>query len=241
MRGLGSLTRQVQAAAMAGYEFVEPLEHHLSEAEGLDSILREYAISAPTAHTALRTVKAQQSRMVDNCIRCGTRELFVQIPHDAAVETVNYWQKTGTDLGNLAESMRPHGIVLGFHNMSSGFRLLPDGRYGLEILFRAATGSPLIWQADIAWMHRAGVDPRDWLRRFSRVLTSAHIKDQAAEGESVDEDGWANVGGGVMVWASLWQAAVQSGARTLVIEHDNPKDPVAFAGSSLAYVKRFLG
>lgn len=101
---------------MAGYEFVEPLEHHLSEAEGLDSILREYAISAPTAHTALRTVKAQQSRMVDNCIRCGTRELFVQIPHDAAVETVNYWQKTGTDLGNLAESMRPHGTVLGFHN-----------------------------------------------------------------------------------------------------------------------------
>ena len=74
MRGLGSLTRQVEPAATAGYQFVEPLEHHLSETECLDSILREYAISAPTAHTALRTVKAQQSRMVDNRIRCGTRE-----------------------------------------------------------------------------------------------------------------------------------------------------------------------
>jgi len=241
MRGLGSLTRQVEAAAMAEFQFVEPLEHHLSETERLDYILREHAVSAPTAHIALRTIKAQQSRTVDDCIRCGIRELFVQIPHDAAVETVAYWQKTGTELGNLAESMRPHGIVLGFHNMSSGFKLLPNGSYGFEILFRAATGSPLVWQADIAWLHRAGVNPRDWLRRFSGVLTSAHIKDQAAEGASVDEDGWTNVGAGVMVWPSLWQAAVQSGARTLVIEHDNPKDPVAFAKSSLSYVQRFLG
>ncbi|MBB3165688.1 sugar phosphate isomerase/epimerase [Rhizobium laguerreae] len=240
MRGLGSLACQVEAAAAVGYQFVEPLEHHLVEAEGLDRILRDNAVAAPTAHVTLATFRAETARTVDNCIRCGVRELFVQIPNNAAIEKVAYWQKTGTELGKHAEIMLSHGVTLGFHNVNSGFRLLPNGQYGFEVLFRAASGSPLVWQADIAWLHRAGVNPRDWLRRFSGLLTSAHVKDQAADGESIDEDGWANVGAGVMVWPSLWQAAVQNGARTLVIEHDNPKDPVAFAKKSLSYVQRFL-
>lgn len=241
MRGLGSLAHQIEAAAKVGYQFVEPLEHHLTESGELERILQQNNVASPTAHVTLGTLRAEPTRILDDCIRCGVRELFVQIPNANAVESVGYWQKTGADLGARAVSMHSYGVVLGFHNMNSGFRLLPNGQYGFEVLFRAASGSPLAWQADIAWLHRAGVNPRDWLRRFSGLLTSAHIKDQAAEGEGIDEDGWANVGSGVMVWPSLWQAAVQNGARKLVIEHDNPKDPVAFAKNSLAYVQRFLG
>ncbi|WP_244575485.1 sugar phosphate isomerase/epimerase family protein [Rhizobium sp. 11515TR] len=239
MRRLGGLEHQVAAAAEAGFRFVEPLEHHLYETENLDRILRAHGVSAPSAHITLPALKRQRSRSLDDCIRCGIRELFVQLPRGTVTESITFWQRVGTDLGSLAEDMRPYGIVLGFHNMSSGFRLLPNGQYGFEVLFRAA-GSRLVWQADIAWLYRAGVNPSDWLRRFSAYLTSAHIKDQAAEGESIDEEGWSDVGAGVMVWPSLWRAVVQNGARTLVIEHDNPKDPMHFAKTSLAYVRRFL-
>ena len=240
MRSLGSLDRQIEAAALAGYKNVEPLEHHLSSTERLDRILLEHAVLAPTAHVAFSTITKEPTQTVENCLRCGVRELFVQIPNAQAVEAVTFWQKVGSDLGHIAESLQENGIALGFHNTSFGLRLFSNGRYGLEILFRAASGSPLRWQADIAWLHRAGVNPSDWLRRFSWLLTSAHIKDRAAEGEGMDEDGWSNVGAGIMIWPSLWHAAIENGARTLVIEHDRPQDPIAFAKSSLSYVQRFL-
>ncbi|OWV80947.1 hypothetical protein ATY77_24945 [Rhizobium sp. R634] len=239
MRNLGSLARQVEAAVTAGYRLVEPLEHHLNEEERLEDLLREYSISAPTAHISLPALKARRSQIVDDCLRCGIRELFVHIPQEIAVETMAYWTQIGTDLGAISAAMQSEGIALGFHNSSSGFKLLVNGQYGFEVLFNAASGSPLIWQADIAWLHHAGVEPRDWLRRFSKVLTSAHIKDRAADSQKSAEDGWANVGAGIMVWPSLWRAAVQYGARTLVIEHDNPPDPIGFAKESLSYVRRF--
>jgi sugar phosphate isomerase/epimerase len=236
MGSLGSLDRQIEAAALAGYKNVDPLEYHLSSTERLDRILLEHAVLAPTAHVAFSTITQQSTQTVENCLRYGVRELFVQIPNVQAVEAVAFWQKVGSDLGHIAESLQENGIALGFHNTPSGLRLFSNGRYGLEILFRAASGSPLSWQADIAWLHRAGVNPSDWLRRFSGLLTSAHIKDRAAEG--VGEDGWSNVGAGMMIWPSLWHEAIKNGARTLVIEHDRPQDPIAFAKSSLSYVQR---
>ncbi|MFP3541364.1 hypothetical protein, partial [Pseudomonas sp. SIMBA_044] len=85
----------------------------------------------------------------------------------------------GAELGRLAEQYRPHGISIGYHNMTAGFALLSTARYGFEVMFEAARGSPLVWQADIAWMSRAGVDPAEWLQRYAKVLVSAHVKDRA--------------------------------------------------------------
>ena len=72
-------------------------------------------------------------------------------------------------------------------------------------MFAEAEGTPLTWQADVAWLVRGGAEPATWLRRYSDRLVSAHVKDIAPEGTALDEDGWADVGAGVLDWKSLWQ------------------------------------
>ncbi len=64
------------------------------------------------------------------------------------------------------------------------------------------------------------------------------MKDIARKGEGLDEDGWADVGHGVMDWARLMAALRQTRALTFVMEHDNPNDLKRFATRSFASVSK---
>ncbi|MBB3655630.1 sugar phosphate isomerase/epimerase [Rhizobium sp. BK650] len=241
MRGLGDLGTQLQTAARAGYRAVEPLEGHLRDADLLRDGLLRNSLSAPSAHVGLEALRSERQRFVEACRQCGIGQLFVPHPAPSVTkETKGAWQRIGHELGALAEQMKADGIVLGYHNKTAGFERTIGGRYGFELMFEAARGSPLVWQADIAWLARAQPNAGEWIRHYASVLTSVHVKDQAPDGIGPEEDGWANIGSGVLLWPSLWQAAVASGARLFVVEHDNPRLPFEFAARSYAYLSRFL-
>lgn len=241
LRGLGSLDAQLAAASQAGFRSVEPLGHQLQDGDALREGLVRYGLTAPTAHIELELLQSDISMVADACNGCGIRQLFVpQSSTFLPQETTGGWQRLGAELGRLAERYRPHGVSIGYHNKTAGFALLPTARYGFEVMFEAAKGSPLLWQADIAWLSRAGTNPAEWLQRYAKVLASAHVKDRAPEGANQDEDGWANVGAGTLMWPSLWRLALANGARTLVVEHDSPKKPFEFAQTSFAYLSRFM-
>jgi len=106
---------------------------------------------------------------------------------------------------------------------------LTDGRY--------APG-PLTWQADVAWLVRGGAEPEPWLRRYSDRLASAHVKDIAPSGTKLDEDGWADVGAGVLDWRELWTLCRASGAQWMVVEHDKPSGPERCVRASFAYLSK---
>jgi sugar phosphate isomerase/epimerase len=83
---------------------------------------------------------------------------------------------------------------------------------------------------------RGGVEPKAWLERYRSRLTSAHVKDLAPAGQNEDEDGWADVGAGVLDWRDLWRACRRAGAKWMVVEHDKPKDPARSARASFAFL-----
>lgn len=239
-RNLGSLEDQLSAVSSAGFPAVEALEEHLAQPVQLRRMLDAYGLIAPSAHVSLQTLKRDRPRILDACQTSRIHQLFVPTVSDVLrTASTDGWRRLGDEMGDLADALKRDGITLGYHNKSTEFSLLPGGRYGFEVLFNAARDSALRWQADIAWLTRAGLDPVEWLQRYRRVLVSAHIKDQAPVGSNVDEDGWSDIGAGVLTWPSLWKAALDCGAMSLVLEHDNPKEPLEFVKRSFAYVSRF--
>ena len=82
-------------------------------------------------------------------------------------------------------------------------------------------------------MQRAGASPTDWTEKYAHRLIAVHMKDVAPEGECTDEDGWADVGHGVIDWRAVMPAVDASAARLLVMEHDNPADDARFARRSI--------
>ena len=99
------------------------------------------------------------------------------------------------------------------------------------------THAPSIeWEADIAWIVRSGNDPVEWIDRYETRITAVHIKDIAPAGENHDEDGWADVGAGVVDWPNLLPR-LADGSRLLITEHDNPSDVLRFARKSVEWLK----
>jgi sugar phosphate isomerase/epimerase len=142
----------------------------------------------------------------------------------------------GAELGRLAETLQDRGIILGYHNHDWEMVKKEGRKTALDLLFEAAGSSPLAWEADVAWLVRGRVKPKTWLKRYARRLKAAHVKDIAPAGQNEDQDGWADVGAGVLDWRDLWKACRAAGAQWMVVEHDKPADPAATARNSFAYL-----
>ena len=112
---------------------------------------------------------------------------------------------------------------------------MPDGVIPLEALFEGGPG--LKWEMDVAWLIRAGEDPLAWIAAQGHRLVAAHIKDIAATGRNLREDGWADVGHGTVDWKKLMDALKAVGCKNFILEHDNPADHKRFATRSAAYVE----
>ena len=125
----------------------------------------------------------------------------------------------------LAAECADEGLRLAWHNHDFEFLALADGSYPIEHILTEG----VLWEADLAWIARAGADPAEWLERYGAKLVSVHVKDIAPAGENLDEDGWADVGTGTVDWAALWPIAVRAGASLMIAEHDKPSDFARFA------------
>ena len=97
----------------------------------------------------------------------------------------------------------------------------------------------LDWQADIAWIARSGADPFAWIERYGPRIKAVHVKDLAPPGKNTDEDGWASVGAGTLPWPELMAALRAAGTRHFVMEHDKPRDDIAFARASIATAQNY--
>lgn len=236
LRNAGSLDAQLDLAASAGYRHVELIGSHLDDANATRTALDARGLRASSSHVSLPQLRDKLCAVLAACNTIGVGELFMPAVPEAERDADGaYWEALGRELGHIAQQCRADGVALGYHNHDWEMRD-KGGRTALERLFDGAADSPLVWQVDVAWLARAGVDPLQWLRRYAGRITSAHAKDLAPQGEKLDEDGWADVGHGRLPWRTLASACRAAGARWLVAEHDRPNDPARFARNSFAFL-----
>lgn len=149
-----------------------------------------------------------------------------QRPADAAG-----WRALGEKLAGLARPFQDAGLTFAYHNHDFEFEALPDGRYPMDVLLAAAPG--IAAEVDIAWIVRGKADPFAWLERNGNRVVAVHLKDIAPEGQNAAEDGWADLGHGIVPWGRLLPLVkTGTGARYFIAEHDNPSDIKRFAQRS---------
>ena len=239
LRSLGELDRVLDVVKQAGYGHVETVGSHLEEAENVRVKLDARGLKVSSSHVSLAALREQPDAVVRACRKLGFDQLFMpSVPPGQRRSPSPFWRALGRELGEIAGRMRDQGIALGYHNHNWELEPKEGGKTALELLFEAAESSPLAWQVDVAWLARAGVDPKHWMERYRGRIISAHVKDIARPGQNEDQDGWADVGAGVLNWRDLWQAARAAGARWMVVEHDKPSDPAETARASYAFLSR---
>lgn len=238
LRALPGLPEVLDVVSAAGYRHVELIGGHLDDATNVRKQLDARGLAVSSSHVSMAALRERFDTIMAACETLGFTQLFMPaVPPDERASPEPYWTNLGRELGRMASRAKDRGVALGYHNHHWELKVQADGRSALDCLFAAAADAPLTWQADVAWLARGGADPEALMQQHRARVVSVHAKDIAPEGTHLDEDGWADVGHGVLDWRGrLAQAAADNGARWLVAEHDKPSDPQRFARNSFAFL-----
>lgn len=237
LRDLGSVDHVLDAAAAAGFRHVELIGSHLDDAGAVRAGLDARDLGGSSSHVGLAQLRERSEAMIDACATLGIDELYMPaVPPEHRDMDAGGWRALGLELGHLADRFKKNGVKLGYHNHDWELRPKADGKTALDLIFEAAGAAPLTWQSDVAWLVRGNADPEAWLSRLRSRLRSVHVKDIAPDGEKQDEDGWTDVGTGILDWPRLWQIHRAGGAGWMVVEHDKPADPAGFARRSYDFL-----
>ncbi len=238
LRSLNGLDAVLDAVAAAGYRYVEGVGSHLDDAANVKTKADARGLQFSSSHVSLAALRDRPQAIIDACKLLGFQHLFMPaVPPEQRDADGSFWRSLGRELGGMAQRFADAGIRLGYHNHNWELKPKDGATTALELLFAGAEGTKLTWQADVAWLVRGGADPAMWLQRYRDRLVAAHVKDIAPDGTALDEDGWADVGAGVLDWKSLWRLCRDCGAQWMVVEHDKPADPARCARASFAYLR----
>jgi sugar phosphate isomerase/epimerase len=152
------------------------------------------------------------------------------IPEDQ--RTVEGYAAVADRFNQAGERLRKAGLTLGYHNHDFEFAALEGDRCGYDILLERTRPELLTMELDLFWIRKGGRDALQYFARHQGRFGMVHVKDMAADGSMVD------VGAGAMDWATLLAAADQAGVKHWFAEHDEARDPLAFAQTSYNYLKQ---
>ena len=233
-RNFPPLADTLAMLAKAGYTEVEGYGGLYGDVPALAAMLSANGLTMTSGHFGMDMVEGDPAGTIATAKALGMKKVFVPYvvagdrPTDAAG-----WAAFGARLARMGKPVRDAGFDFGWHNHDFELLDLGGGETPLDLI--AAAGVDL--ELDLGWVRVAGHDPVAWIGKYASQIKAVHMKDIARDGEAVDEDGWADVGHGIMDWAAIKVALDAAGVTHMVAEHDNPKDHTRFATRSLATLK----
>ncbi len=237
-RNFPPLGDTLRMLSKTGYQYVEGYGGLYEDVDGLRAGLDANGLEMPSGHFGLDMIEDDPAKAINVAKALGISKVFV--PHLAAALRPNDaagWTAFGRRLAEAGKPIRDAGLAFGWHNHDFEFEAVEDGTLPLALIMDASTDLAL--ELDLGWTQRAGQDPVQWINNYAGRISAVHVKDIAPTGECEDEDGWADVGHGVMDWGAIDAALKAANVDHYVIEHDNPSDDARFAARSIAAVNAF--
>lgn len=225
----------LKAIKALGYSHVEGYGSLYTDPAALKALLAENGLTMPTAHIGLDDLK-NTDKTLKLAETLGIKVVVCPwlAPADRPT-SADGWKVFGAELQKIGKPYQDAGLTFGYHNHDFEFATY-DGRYAMDLLLEAAPAVNV--EADVAWIVRGKADPAAWLAENGERIVAIHVKDIAPAGENSSEDGWADVGHGIVPWTALWPIVRnQTRAGYFIAEHDNPSDINRFASRSIAAIK----
>ncbi len=237
-RNFPPLEKTLQMLGSAGFSEVEGYGGLFDDLDGLQAGLEANGLQMTSSHMGLDMVVGDPAKAIAIAKQLGMNKVLVPFigPDDRPIDTAG-WLAFGKQLAEAGKPLQDAGLVFGWHNHAFEFDATETGEMPLDLIAQAS--DDLTFELDLGWVRVAGHDPVAWINKYAGRLSAVHVKDIAKDGDCVDEDGWADVGHGIMDWAAIHAALQAAGVDHYVLEHDNPKDDTRFATRSLASAQEF--
>ena len=107
----------------------------------------------------------------------GSRAL-IMASAPGPIQGLDGWKRLADQLTATADSLRPSGMVTGYHNHQVEWREV-DGKRPMDVL-AAGTPKDVVLQFDVGTCLEVGADPIAWIAANPGRIKSVHCKDWAA-------------------------------------------------------------
>lgn len=173
----------IRAIAATGFGNVEPAGYPGTTAQEAAKLFKELGLKAPTAHIGL-PIGEKKNAVIDEALLMGHKYLITGCPpkfkeHYTSLDNV----KAMADLYcEAAANLAPHGLQIGYHNHDWDLAVV-DGRRAHEV-FIERTPETVIYEADVFWVARAGLDPAAFIQQIGARGKVLHFKDGIVSNEA---------------------------------------------------------
>ncbi|QQA42664.1 sugar phosphate isomerase/epimerase family protein [Pelagovum pacificum] len=235
-RNFPPLEDTLSMLAGLGFKEVEGWGGQYDDPVRLRELCDAAGVTMTTGHMGLAMLEDTPEKAVTTAKTMGMKAVMVPAigPDERNMDAAG-WEAFGKRLAEAGKPILDAGLKFGWHNHDFEFKDLGGSDLPLDLI--AAGSDDISLELDLGWTKRAGKDPIEWIDKYADRIIAVHVKDIAPEGENADEDGWADVGHGVMDWAALNKHLQSKGITHYVLEHDNPSDHERFARRSMETLK----
>ena len=155
----------------------------------------------------------------------------------------------------ISKAAKNFGITMLYHNHDFEITTMIDGKRALDVLYSTVPADLLQTEIDTCWASVGGVNPAEYVRKYSGRSPVVHIKDYYGERsedmyELIGVDGTRKqrptnfelrpVGSGIQDIPAILEAAKAAGSEWVVVEQDLPSmglTPIECAKKSIEYIK----
>ncbi|MEO1364558.1 MAG: sugar phosphate isomerase/epimerase [Pseudomonadota bacterium] len=220
--------------ATMGYTHVEGFGGVYADPHAFRSAMDGAGLTMPSGHFGLADLRDGFDTCANIARTLGVQTIIAPFLDEAdrPVDAGGY-KALASDLAALHRRCADAGFGFAWHNHAFELEPLQDGSIGMDVILTEAPD--VAWEADMAWVIRGGADPMAWVDQYGSRMVAVHVKDIAPAGENADQDGWADLGAGTVDWPVLIAAITAQAGNTVlwIAEHDNPRDPRAFATGAI--------
>lgn len=170
----------IRQLAEIGFRNVEPAGFPGSSPEEAARLFTELGISAPSCHCKL-PLGDESNEVIETALRMGHRYLVTGCPprfkeHYTGRDAV---KDLAEQYCRAAEVAAEHGLQVGYHNHDWDLCEI-DGQPAYRI-FLAETPDDVLYEADLFWVARAGLDPVALVTELGARGRLLHCKDGAVD------------------------------------------------------------
>lgn len=219
------------AVAGIGYRDVELAGFHGYPAMRMRTALDGVGLRAVAGHVGYDTLVHPAGREAALADALALNQSFVVCPATPEpLRTADGYREVAATLNTAGELAHAAGLRLAYHNHDFDFAA-DGGTVAYDVLLEQTDPELVAFELDLYWAAVAGVDPLALFERAPGRFPLVHVKDRAADGA------FADLGSGTLDLPRLLTAAARAGARHLIVEHDEPADPLASATAGHAYLR----
>lgn len=237
-----------QVKAM-GYDGVELAGLYGYSPEEIRDYIKEAGLTAISAHVPYQELAAQMAETIEKYVTIGCEYVVVPYLTEEYRPGTEKFSEVVSNIEKIGEYCKSRNIVLLYHNHDFEFTKMEDGRYALDYLYDTVSSDKLQTEIDTCWVKVSGVNPSEYIRKYTNRSPVVHLKDFTGEksdnmyaliGIDEKERKAANtfefrpVGYGVQNFTEILDASVEAGAKWVVVEQDAHYDHTAMEDIKLS-------